>query len=130
MKLFVLVGVSVKRRNTGTWHYLEKRQDSSKLRLVHRCNSRAVLNLEAESRGWDIIGLGQAMVDFSATVEDGFLEQIGVEKGGRRCGSNCFPMFDMAPTFHLALILCFQLSSAHAMMFCTFLAGILIISHL
>ena len=33
---------------------------------------------------WDVLGLGQAMVDFSAAVDDAFLEQLGVEKGGRK----------------------------------------------
>ena len=34
--------------------------------------------------GWDVVGLGQAMVDFSAAVSDDFLEELGVEKGSRR----------------------------------------------
>eukprot|EP00239_Pterosperma_sp_CCMP1384_P006425 CAMPEP_0197854406 /NCGR_PEP_ID=MMETSP1438-20131217/24621_1 /TAXON_ID=1461541 /ORGANISM="Pterosperma sp., Strain CCMP1384" /LENGTH=477 /DNA_ID=CAMNT_0043469135 /DNA_START=134 /DNA_END=1563 /DNA_ORIENTATION=- len=37
---------------------------------------------------WDVLGLGQAMVDFSATVNDGFIDELGVtdlEKGGRAC---------------------------------------------
>ena len=38
----------------------------------------------SDSKGWDILGLGQAMVDFSAAVEDNFLEDLGLEKGGRR----------------------------------------------
>lgn len=33
---------------------------------------------------WDVLGLGQAMVDFQAAVDDEFLERIGIEKGGRR----------------------------------------------
>lgn len=33
---------------------------------------------------WDVLGLGQAMVDFSACVDDVFLEQLQVEKGSRR----------------------------------------------
>eukprot|EP01018_Ginkgo_biloba_P039901 Gb_02545 [translate_table: standard] len=33
---------------------------------------------------WDVVGLGQAMVDFSGMVEDGFLEKLGLEKGIRR----------------------------------------------
>ena len=33
---------------------------------------------------WDVLGLGQAMVDFSASVPDERLDQLGVPKGGRR----------------------------------------------
>ncbi|OIW05574.1 hypothetical protein TanjilG_23360 [Lupinus angustifolius] len=33
---------------------------------------------------WDVLGLGQAMVDFSGTVEDEFLKKLGLEKGTRK----------------------------------------------
>ena len=33
---------------------------------------------------WDVVGLGQAMVDLSATVDDDFLVRLGVVKGSRR----------------------------------------------
>lgn len=33
---------------------------------------------------WDVLGLGQAMVDFSGTVDDDFLERLGLEKGTRK----------------------------------------------
>ena len=33
---------------------------------------------------WDVLGLGQAMVDFSGTVDDEFLENLGLEKGTRK----------------------------------------------
>ncbi|KAK4362777.1 hypothetical protein RND71_018018 [Anisodus tanguticus] len=33
---------------------------------------------------WDVLGLGQAMVDFSGVVDDEFLERLGLEKGTRR----------------------------------------------
>lgn len=33
---------------------------------------------------WDVVGLGQAMVDLSATVDDDFLVRLGVIKGSRR----------------------------------------------
>ena len=33
---------------------------------------------------WDIVGLGQAMVDFAAAVDDSFLDGLGMEKGSRR----------------------------------------------
>lgn len=33
---------------------------------------------------WDVLGLGQAMVDFSGMVDDDFLERLGLEKGMRK----------------------------------------------
>ncbi len=33
---------------------------------------------------WDVVGLGQGMVDFSAQVDDALLQRLGVEKGARR----------------------------------------------
>ncbi|CAA6669675.1 unnamed protein product [Spirodela intermedia] len=33
---------------------------------------------------WDVLGLGQAMVDFSGMVDDGFLQRLGIEKGTRK----------------------------------------------
>ncbi|ESW03499.1 hypothetical protein PHAVU_011G018700 [Phaseolus vulgaris] len=33
---------------------------------------------------WDVLGLGQAMVDFSGMVDDNFLENLGLEKGTRK----------------------------------------------
>ncbi|KAL9246403.1 hypothetical protein vseg_019942 [Gypsophila vaccaria] len=33
---------------------------------------------------WDVIGLGQAMVDFSGVVDDEFLDKLGLEKGTRK----------------------------------------------
>ncbi|XP_010550983.1 PREDICTED: uncharacterized protein LOC104821716 [Tarenaya hassleriana] len=33
---------------------------------------------------WDVLGLGQAMVDFSGVVDDGFLAKLGLEKGTRK----------------------------------------------
>lgn len=33
---------------------------------------------------WDVVGLGQAMVDFSGIVDDDFLERLGLEKGTRK----------------------------------------------
>ncbi|KNA14286.1 hypothetical protein SOVF_108850 [Spinacia oleracea] len=33
---------------------------------------------------WDVLGLGQAMVDFSGVVDDEFLERLDLEKGTRR----------------------------------------------
>ncbi|GMP25303.1 hypothetical protein CsSME_00002241 [Camellia sinensis var. sinensis] len=33
---------------------------------------------------WDVLGLGQAMVDFSGVVDDKFLDRLGLEKGTRK----------------------------------------------
>ncbi|KAG4979278.1 hypothetical protein AAZX31_12G015700 [Glycine max] len=33
---------------------------------------------------WDVLGLGQAMVDFSGMVDDNFLKNLGLEKGTRK----------------------------------------------
>eukprot|EP00252_Welwitschia_mirabilis_P015696 TRINITY_DN3473_c0_g1_i1.p1 TRINITY_DN3473_c0_g1~~TRINITY_DN3473_c0_g1_i1.p1 ORF type:complete len:458 (+),score=74.22 TRINITY_DN3473_c0_g1_i1:290-1663(+) len=33
---------------------------------------------------WDVLGLGQAMVDFSGMVDDCFLEKLGLQKGTRK----------------------------------------------
>ncbi|XP_059304336.1 uncharacterized protein LOC132056249 [Lycium ferocissimum] len=33
---------------------------------------------------WDVLGLGQAMVDFSGVVDNEFLERLGLEKGTRK----------------------------------------------
>ncbi|KAL3521766.1 hypothetical protein ACH5RR_019915 [Cinchona calisaya] len=38
---------------------------------------------EADDR-WDVLGLGQAMVDFSGMVDDEFLDRLGLEKGTRK----------------------------------------------
>ncbi|XP_006662622.1 uncharacterized sugar kinase slr0537 [Oryza brachyantha] len=45
------------------------------------------LDLHAPPSGperWDVLGLGQAMVDFSGMVDDEFLERLGIEKGTRK----------------------------------------------
>ncbi|WIA33033.1 hypothetical protein OEZ86_006190 [Tetradesmus obliquus] len=33
---------------------------------------------------WDVLGVGQAMVDFAASVDEGMLQSLNVPKGGRR----------------------------------------------
>ena len=48
------------------------------------CVSSATSSGTVSEATWDILGIGQSMVDFSANVDDSFLEQINVEKGGRR----------------------------------------------
>ncbi|CAH9110008.1 unnamed protein product [Cuscuta europaea] len=36
------------------------------------------------SQRWDVLGLGQAMVDFSGMVDENFLERLGLDKGTRK----------------------------------------------
>ena len=50
-----------------------------------RRNKRAVLTAAtADVPEWDVVALGQSMVDISAYVDDDFVDQMGVVKGGRR----------------------------------------------
>ena len=44
--------------------------------------------IHPESPVWDVVALGQSMVDISAYVSDVFIEQMGVAKGARRCGAD------------------------------------------
>ena len=39
---------------------------------------------EAVAPFWDVVGLGQPMVDFSASVDDDLLVRLGIVKGSRR----------------------------------------------
>lgn len=51
---------------------------------------RRKVHISSEKK-WDVLGLGQAMVDFAAAVDDSFLEQLQLdelEKGGRKCISD------------------------------------------
>ncbi|XP_010273147.1 PREDICTED: uncharacterized protein LOC104608761 [Nelumbo nucifera] len=41
-------------------------------------------NNEERPERWDVLGLGQAMVDFSGMVDDEFLERVEIEKGTRK----------------------------------------------
>ena len=47
-------------------------------------SSPAFLRSQFDTAGWDVVGLGQSMMDFSAAVSDEFLAELGVEKGSRR----------------------------------------------
>ena len=44
--------------------------------------------ISPEGPVWDVVALGQSMVDISAYVSDVFIEQMGVAKGARRCGAD------------------------------------------
>ncbi|KAJ3681725.1 hypothetical protein LUZ60_014298 [Juncus effusus] len=39
---------------------------------------------EEEAETWDVLGLGQAMVDFSGMVDDEFLHNLNIQKGTRK----------------------------------------------
>ncbi|VVB11290.1 unnamed protein product [Arabis nemorensis] len=41
-------------------------------------------NSSSSPERWDVLGLGQAMVDFSGVVDDEFLKKLGLEKGTRK----------------------------------------------
>ena len=43
--------------------------------------------ISLEGPAWDVVALGQSMVDISAYVSDVFIEQMGVAKGARRCAA-------------------------------------------
>ena len=45
------------------------------------------LGAHARTRPFDVVGLGEAMVDYSGMVSAEYLEQIGIERGGRRYAS-------------------------------------------
>ena len=54
---------------------------------LHPLSSIPVLQSTPNSQDvWDVVGLGQGMVDFSAQVDDALLERLDVEKGARRLG--------------------------------------------
>ena len=65
------------------------------LKLRRRDRRRGRLQASAEAGvqqplpcpSYDVIGLGQAMVDVAAAVDDIFLAQLNVGKGERRCAS-------------------------------------------
>ena len=59
---------------------------SSRLSQKSRCAvlTQACLDLPGGLPEWDVVALGQSMVDISAYVDDAFIEQMGVAKGGRR----------------------------------------------
>ncbi|XP_077236880.1 pfkB-like carbohydrate kinase family protein [Tasmannia lanceolata] len=48
------------------------------------CEEEASNSASVVSERWDVLGLGQAMVDFSGMVDDDFLQRLGIEKGRRK----------------------------------------------
>ncbi|KAK9272276.1 hypothetical protein L1049_002647 [Liquidambar formosana] len=55
----------------------EEGEEEEECELVER-------GVSAVPERWDVLGLGQAMVDFSGIVDDEFLERLGLEKGTRK----------------------------------------------
>lgn len=55
-------------------------------RLKSSCAQLAALDFTNQSEPplWDVVGLGQAMVDISAAVDDDFVARAGIKKGARR----------------------------------------------
>ena len=68
----------------------DRRSSPPSLRLVRARSSNSAAaarrsrSPSPQSTRHDVVGLGQAMVDFSAAVDDAFLAEFGVAKGGRR----------------------------------------------
>ena len=57
---------------------------ASQSRLVKRSRRAVPAGATVDVPEWDVVALGQSMVDISAYVDDAFIEQMGVAKGGRR----------------------------------------------
>lgn len=60
-----------------------------------------------QQRKIDILGIGQAIVDYAATVDDAMLEKFALPKGGRRCDApllllRCAKVPTNAPCSHIA----------------------------
>lgn len=62
-----------------------RRRDRRHGRLQARAEAGVQQPLQCPS--YDVIGLGQAMVDVAAAVDDSFLAELNVGKGERRCAS-------------------------------------------
>ena len=56
----------------------------SQSRRTQRSKRAVLAGASVDVPEWDVVALGQSMVDISAYVDDAFIEQIGVAKGGRR----------------------------------------------
>lgn len=56
----------------------------SRLRKDTRRLAALALTGQQEPPLWDVVGLGQAMVDISAAVDDEFVARAGIAKGERR----------------------------------------------
>ena len=84
-------------RCTAAWTRTRRHEHSRAANtpmLPQRCASRVTdagtaqqplrTQVEAVTPLWDVVGLGQPMVDFSATVDDDLLVRLGIVKGSRR----------------------------------------------
>ena len=59
---------------------------------ARRHKSRSDVHCQAalDQSPWDVVALGQSMVDISAYVDDDFIGQMGVAKGGRRYATTLY----------------------------------------
>ena len=57
---------------------------ASRLNLTETAEQPLRTVEEAGTPIWDVVGLGQPMVDFSASVDDDLLVRLGIVKGSRR----------------------------------------------
>ena len=85
----------VRRPTAGTNLRRTKIRTAGKTTLSLHCFASRVINAglaeqplrtseEAVTPSWDVVGLGQPMVDFSASVDDDLLVRLGIVKGSRR----------------------------------------------
>jgi hypothetical protein len=61
---------------------------STSARAVGPLGDATALRLPVREPQYDVIGMGQAMVDFSCTVEDNVVDGLGVTKSERRYGTH------------------------------------------
>ncbi|OAY85357.1 putative sugar kinase [Ananas comosus] len=66
---------------TGSESEGEEEQDGV---VMEEEEEKAETMASAAPERWDVLGLGQAMVDFSGVVDDEFLKRVGMEKGTRK----------------------------------------------
>ena len=57
---------------------------ASSSRRSQTCRRAVHTAATVDAPEWDVVALGQSMVDISAYVDDVFVEKMGVVKGGRR----------------------------------------------
>ncbi|KAK7263991.1 hypothetical protein RJT34_31592 [Clitoria ternatea] len=67
----------------GEGELKEEEDDDEEEEAEAEEEEEAVSSLVLPER-WDVLGLGQAMVDFSGVVDDNFLKKLGLEKGTRK----------------------------------------------
>ncbi|KAM6586455.1 hypothetical protein CsatA_009060 [Cannabis sativa] len=77
-------------KQDGVSHFDDDDEEEEEVLVALKQEEANVLELTDGSSSsllpdkWDVLGLGQAMVDFSGMVDDEFLEKLGLEKGIRK----------------------------------------------